>query len=60
MDNQNAEVHNADFCKTEASVLSILCVVLLYFQRKYDGDPHCTKAREAVLQLLWLNTAFCH
>lgn len=49
MDKQNAEVRNADFCKTEASLLRILCVVLLYFQGKSGRDLHCTKDKEAVV-----------
>lgn len=47
-DKQNAKVRNADFCKTEASLLSILCVVLLYFQGKSGRDLHCTKDKGGV------------
>lgn len=48
MDKQNAKGHNADIGKTEASLLSILCVVLLYIQGKSGRDLHCTKDTEGV------------
>jgi len=48
MDKQNAKVHNAYFYKTEVSLLSILCVVLLCFQGKTGRDLYCTKDKEVV------------